>query len=68
MVFVIDNKRKYEFVKNEFIILKIIENELRDHHGIKVKEFIYKDKKLNLYKSLKDNNLENNCIIKTVIN
>ena len=68
MVFVIDNKRKYEFVKNEFIILKIIENELRDHHGIKVKEFIYKDKKLNLYKSLKDNNLENNCIIKAVIN
>jgi hypothetical protein len=68
MVFVIDNKRKYEFIKNEFIILKIIENELRDHHGIKVKEFIYKDKKLNLFKSLKDNNLENNCIIKVVIN
>ena len=68
IVFVIDNRRKYEFIKNEFIILKIIENELRDHHGIKVKEFIYKDKKLNLYKSLKDNNLENNCIIKTVIN
>ena len=68
MVFVIDNKRKYEFIKNEFVILKIIENELRDHHGIKVKEFIYKDKKLNLFKSLKDNNLENNCIIKLVIN
>ena len=68
MVFVIDNKRKYEFIKNEFVILKIIENELRDHHGIKVKEFIYKDKKLNLFKSLKDNNLENNCIIKVVIN
>jgi hypothetical protein len=67
MVFVIDNKRKYEFVKNEFIILKIIENELRDHHGIKVKEFIYKEKKLNLYKSLKDNNLENNSIIKVII-
>jgi len=67
MVFVIDDKRKYEFIKNEFIILKIIENELRDHHGIKVKEFIYKDKKLNLYRSLKDNNLENNCIINVVI-
>jgi hypothetical protein len=67
MIFVVDNKKKYEFIKNEFIILKIIENELRDHHGIKVKEFIYKEKKLNLYKSLKDNNLENNSIIKVII-
>ena len=67
MEFIIDNKRKYEFIKNEFVILKIIENELRDNHGIKVKEFIYKDKKLNLYRSLKDNNLENNCIIKVII-
>ena len=67
ILFFIDNKRKYEFIKNEFVILKIIENELRDNHGIKVKEFIYKDKKLNLYSSLKDNNLENNCIVKVII-
>ena len=58
MTFVVDEKRKYDFNKNEFIILKIIENELKEKHGLNIKEFKYKNQKLNLYKSLKDNKLE----------
>ena len=67
MTFVVDEKRKYDFNKNEFIILKIIENELKEKHGLNIKEFKYKNQKLNLYKSLKDNKLEDNCIINIII-
>ena len=67
MTYVIDEKRKYDFIKNEFVILKIVENELRDKFGLKIKEFIYNNKKLNVYKSFKENNLEDNCIIKLIL-
>ena len=65
--FVIDDKTIYNFIKNEYIILKIIENELREKYGLKIKEFIYKNQTLNFYKSLKENNLEDNCFIKIII-
>ena len=67
MNFVIDEKRKYEFIKNEFIILKIIENEIKEKYGLNVKEFNFKNQKLNIYKSLKENKLEDNCIINVII-
>ena len=67
ITFKVDEERKYEFIKNEFIILKIIENELKEKYGINIKEFIYKNQKLNPYKTLKDNKLEDNCIIKILI-
>ena len=65
--FMLDDKIKFEFNKNEFVLLKIIENELKEKNGIIIKEFIYKNQKLNVYKSLKQNNLEDNCIIKIII-
>ena len=61
--FIIDEKRKYVFDKNEFILLKIIENELKEKYGLKVKEFIYNNKKLHIFKSLKENKLEDNCTV-----
>ena len=67
IAFIVDEERKYEFIKNEFIILKIIENELKEKYGINIKEFIYKNQKLNPYKTLKDNKLEDNCIVKILI-
>ena len=60
---VIDEKRKYVFDKNEFVLLKIIENELKEKYSLKIKEFIYNNKKLRVYKSLKENKLKNNCTI-----
>ena len=65
--FVIDDKTTYNFIKNEYIILKIIENELKEKYGLKIKEFIYKNQTLNFYKSLKENNLKDNCFIKIII-
>ena len=67
MTFVVDEKRKYEFIKNEFIILKIIENEIKEKYGLNIKEFNYKNQKLNIYKSLKENKLEDNCTINVII-
>ena len=67
MTFVVDEKRKYDFNKKEFIILKIIENELKEKYGLNIKEFKYKNQKLNLYKSLKDNKLGDNFIINIII-
>ena len=61
--FVLDKDRKYDYEKNEHVILKIIENDLRDNYGLDIKEFIFNEKKLNLFKSLKENNIENNSII-----
>lgn len=65
--FVVDNDRIYEYEKNEHVILKIIENDLKENQGLEIKEFIFNDRKLNIYKSLKENNIENNSIIKIVI-
>ena len=65
--FILDEKRKYEFNKNEFVILKIIENELKEKYGLKIKEFIYNNQKLKVFKSLKENKLEDNCNIKIII-
>ena len=67
MNFILDEKRKYEFNKNEFVILKIIENELKEKYKLKIKEFIYNNQKLNVFKSLKQNKLEDNCIIKIIV-
>lgn len=67
ITFILDKDRKYEYEKNEHVILKIIENDLIDNYGLDIKEFIFKNKKLNVFKSLKENNIENNDIINVVI-
>ena len=65
--FVVDNERQYEFEKNEFVILKIIENDLKLNQGLDINEFSLNDQILNVYKSLKENKIENNSIIKVII-
>ena len=65
--FIIDNNNKYTYNKNEHVLLKIIANDLNENQGINAKEFFYNDKKLNIFKSLKDNNIKNNSIIKIII-
>ena len=65
--FVVDEKRKYEYEKNEFVILKIIENDLKMNKGLEIKDFVLNEQKLNRYKSLKDNKIENNSIVKVVL-
>ena len=65
--FIIDNNNKYTYDKNEHVLLKIIANDLNENQGINAKEFFYNDKKLNIFKSLKDNNIKNNSIIKIII-
>ena len=65
--FIIDNDNKYTYDKNEHVLLKIIANDLNENQGINAKEFFYNDKKLNIFKSLKDNNIKNNSIIKIII-
>jgi len=65
--FEIDGKIKYIFEKNEFVLLKIIQNELKEKNSLDIKEFIYQDKPLNLFKSLRGNNLYNNCTIKIIL-
>ena len=67
MSFIIDDNRKYEYEKNEFVILKIIENDLKLNQGLDIKDFILNDQKLNRYKSLKDNKIENNSVIKIIL-
>ena len=65
--FILDNGKKYEYEKNEFVLLKIIENDLKENQGLNIKEFSLGDKKLNKFKSLRDNNIVNNSIIKIVL-
>ena len=65
--FFIDQNRIIEYKKNEHVILKIIEKDLKDNYGLDIKEFIFNNKKLNEFKSLKDNNIVNNSIIKVII-
>ena len=65
--FFIDKQRIIEYKKNEHVILKIIAKDLKDNYGLDIKEFILNNKKLNEFKSLKDNNIVNNSIIKVII-
>ena len=65
--FEVDKDRFYEYEKNEFVILKIIENDLKQNQGLDIKEFTYNNKKLNMYNSLKDEHIENNSVIKVII-
>ena len=67
MCFVVDDKRKFQYEKNEFVILKIIENDLKENLGIDIKEFVLNEQKLNIYKSLKENKIENNSVIKVIL-
>ena len=65
--FILDKDRKFEYEKNEHILLKIIENDLKENYGLDVKEFILNDKKLNMFRALKENNIDNNSIINIII-
>ena len=69
--FVVNNENekenKYIYDKNEHVLLKIIANDLNENQGINAKEFFYNNQKLNMFKSLKDNNIKNNSIIKIVV-
>ena len=65
--FVVDDKRKFQYEKNEFVILKIIENDLKQNQGLNIKEFVLNEQKLNIYKSLKENKIENNSVIKVIL-
>ena len=67
MSFVVDDKRKFQYEKNEFVILKIIENDLKQNQGLNIKEFVLNEQKLNIYKSLKENKIENNSVIKVIL-
>ena len=67
MCFVVDDKRKFQYEKNEFVILKIIENDLKQNQGLNIKEFVLNEQKLNIYKSLKENKIENNSVIKVIV-
>ena len=67
MCFVVDDKRKFQYEKNEFVILKIIENDLKQNQGLNIKGFVLNEQKLNIYKSLKENKIENNSVIKVIL-
>jgi hypothetical protein len=67
ITFVVDEKRKYDYIKNEYVLLKIIENDLKESYELNIKELIYKEQKLKVFKSLKDNKLEDNCVVKVVL-
>ena len=65
--FVLDKDRKYIYEKNEHVLLKIIENDLKDNYGLEIKEFIFKNQKLNVFRTLKENNIVNNSVINIII-
>ena len=67
MNFIVNNEKKFTFDKNEHVILKIIANDLNENQGIVVKEFFCNNQKLNMFKSIKDNKIKNNSIIKVII-
>lgn len=67
MNFIINNETKFTYDKNEHVILKIIANDLNENQGIIVKEFFCNNQKLNMFKSIKDNKIKNNSIIKVII-
>ena len=63
--FVLDKDNHYE--KNEYILLKIIENDLKENYDLDIKEFILNNQKLDIFRSLKENNIKNNSIISIII-
>ena len=65
--FIDANGKKYTYEKNEHVLLKIIENDLKENQGLNIKEFIFNNHKLNAFKTLNENNIENNSIIKIII-
>ena len=65
--FVVEDKKIFDYEKNEFVILKIVKNDLKENQGLDVKDFIFQDSKLNMFKSFKDNNVINNSVIKVVL-
>ena len=65
--FVVEDKKTFDYEKNEFVILKIVKNDLKENQGLDVKDFIFQDSKLNMFKSFKDNNIINNSVIKVVL-
>ena len=65
--FMVDKERIYEYEKNEFVILKIFENDLKQNQGLDIKEFCYNNKKLNMFNSLKDEHIKHNSIINVII-
>ena len=65
--FVLDKDRIYHYEKNEYILLKIIENDLKENYDLDIKEFILNNQKLDVFKSLKENNIKNNSIISIII-
>ena len=65
--FVLDKDRIYHYEKNEYVLLKIIENDLKENYDLDIKEFILNNQKLDVFKSLKENNIKNNSIISIII-
>ena len=65
--FVLDKDRIYHYEKNEYVLLKIIENDLKENYDLDIKEFILNNQKLDIFKSLKENNIKNNSIISIII-
>ena len=65
--FVLDKDRIYHYEKNEYILLKIIENDLKENYDLDIKEFILNNQKLDIFRSLKENNIKNNSIISIII-
>ena len=65
--FVLDKDRIYHYEKNEYILLKIIENDLKENYDLDIKEFILNNQKLDIFRSLKENNIKNNSIINFII-
>ncbi len=65
--FVLDKDRIYHYEKNEYILLKIIENDLKENYDLDIKEFILNNQKLDVFRSLKENNIKNNSIISIII-
>jgi len=65
--FVLDKDRIYQYEKNEYILLKIIENDLKENYDLDIKEFILNNQKLDIFRSLKENNIKNNSIISIII-
>ena len=65
--FVLDKDRIYHYEKNEYILLKIIENDLKENYDLDIKEFILNNQKLDIFRSLKENNIKNNSIISIIL-
>ena len=67
LTFNVGEKLKLNISKSEYVILKVIENEIAENNKVKIKEFICNNKKLNVFKTLKSNNLEDKSIIDVIL-